>query len=741
MATATVTATIGDDRDATEQRPTMEGDHVGEGKMDASPAGTEEDRQRQSYYERLASDPWEADRALGALQHEDSTEWIDEAAAILRAVCNRPATQQDGSEASRSTERHKVYGYRSLLKRLGIPSKRAHARCDSAINDLVALWTALRADPDAIATARSCLKVWPPSRTDIVNLIIDTASPCGRVFGTWWRKIALNKSSSHTALVAALAHAAHASGRRRAMVERRRQRDAAAEGGGDNNDRYLILCMPCVQRHDVAVLVRIARGREADEAGNVLGRMYRRKPTTDISDLPPPLPAPAVESLPTRLRPYAGMIPALLLVALSKSFEHDLCPDTDDEEDYEYWQNFVRNGGEDDDDYDDYSDGRRLLTDKDFFPRYPEHWTREPCDAVCSVIAEAAKSSIDGTNDSGIPPRVIQAHAPATATLHGARHAWLGECELERLLAVAAAQHALSLFASTRARYGWLADTDTRVHEDGPGPRYICASRTRSLLSQSRSAIVRSEARLASALPSLPVEVADPLAFDVWLAECADARDTTKNGYDDALFEVVGDDNTDGDGQSPQPADRLLDVARHWGFEPSAAQIREPRVLCGALARHAVVRAMPGGDRFAQPPTTPRVGPPLLTTAEHDAIVEVCMGPSHRRFLWTPDVDGLIDRVIEDDPWLSEAFGPDSAAPVAADVVVRVRAVVAEANEQYNVRVDGTTSEANNGIDTHCQILVALAALRSGHDDLCAKHIADGGSARAIGGPLDALYP
>nr|UMO78166.1 hypothetical protein [Pandoravirus belohorizontensis] len=255
--------------------------------------------------------------------------------------------------------------------------------------------------------------------------------------------------------------------------------------------------------------------------------------------------------------------------------------------------------------------------------------------------------------------------------------------------------------------------------------------RSETLLSQARHAIARGRARiplLAAGL--LPVEIADPLALDIWLVEC----ERIAHAGDNNLYT-----------HAPQNAERLHDVARYWGVEPTAAQMQSPRLLCGALAGQAVTRAMRGGERF-DPASVARVGPPMLTAAEEDAAADTYTAPRGRRFAWTPDVVDLVHGAVGADPWLDDVTG-DTPFDDDDAIVRRACAIVAEANERYNVKPDPTQDDANprtsaprSDIETRVQAVLAIAALRSGLA-VSAADLADAGSVAALLAPLDALFP
>nr|UMO78170.1 hypothetical protein [Pandoravirus belohorizontensis] len=674
---------------------------------DAETAGM--DRWRQ-HLECVAGNPWYATQALRSNRNDgDAGEWIADATAMLRAICavrpTAPCHEGDAVKRQENTEKQ----FRHLLSTLDIPPGRDGVRgCALAVANLTALWEALAADSDAVDAARAYLTDWPPSRSTVASLLVDiTRGCCGHRSVARYIEIASNASLSPRVLIETLGDAARSAARMRATHETERFRDPMA---CDDGAQYLLLFTEGDRTYDTATLVCIARGNAADGVGTLLGRIHRQQIEADSSDLPAALPAPSVGSLPLRLRPYVGFIPALLVVVAVKCAAANPDGRVSGRRGNGFW--------------------REHVDDKDLFPRCPPAWRTAPMTSVCSPMRP-----ID--SPARIPPRVICAHVRTPRGLAGAQYAWLSECELERALAVIAGQHVASLFCLAHARYGQLARTDANNDSDSvfvgddnqdvqhapPLPR---AFSPRSLAAQAHDAILRTGARVA--LQSLPAEVADPLAFDMWHHECLMAgRAADDDGHHHA---------------HDTGAYRLFDVARHWGVEPTAAHVDTPRVLCGALAGQAVARAMRGGDRL-DPASVARIGPPLLTTTEHDALSQVCTVPKNRRFLWTPDVVDLVRQIVWDDAWLGEPVGYEA---FDEGVVDRASAVVAGANQRYNVKPDAGTpgvdreAAATGAIETRVQILLAVAALRSGIA-LYADDLADAGSARALLAPLDALFP
>lgn len=629
----------------------------------------------------------DADTCVG-----DGSEWIDRAAGILRALCARP-TLPSPSDSEAKEERE----CRKVLEAAGISYDNDARGRDLAIDDLVAVWQALQADPDAMEAARAYVNTWPPSRSALASLADDMALSYAALalFRCDWI-VASRASSPPTVLVALLGDAARTAAHERATAEKWRFQGPTASCAGAD-DQYLLLHRGHDNYYERAVLVRIARGDTANGVGTLVGRVYR-EPAPESAFALRLLPPLTSASLPPPLRPYFGFVPVLLAAVLDAHDAHE---------------------GE-------------------FFPRCPHLWRRTPCTAVRSLMRVVA-------SPAAIPPAVVRTHMDTAGALFGTRYAWLGAHELQGLLAAAAGSHAASLARlapahadppPTTTAVDGHDDDDATMADEAVQGRNHAPNRTTphdgvtttrrptcppTLAAQSRAAIVRSGARVPLAI--LPTEIADPLAFDIWLAECA-AADAAWNGSSD-----------DREASDPtQGADRLLDVASHWGVQPTTAQEREPHSLCGALAHVAVARGMRGGARFV-PESVARVGPLLLTNDEHAAIAAACAAPKPTRFLWTADPAGLVGRVINDHEWLGEIGG----VSFVHDVVDRARALIVEANDTHNVRPDHPS--AATAIEPRFQILIAIAALRSGLTDLRVDDLADAGAASARLGPLAALFP
>ncbi|AGO85538.2 hypothetical protein psal_cds_1224 [Pandoravirus salinus] len=125
----------------------------------------------------------------------------------------------------------------------------------------------------------------------------------------------------------------------------------------------------------------------------------------------------------------------------------------------------------------------------------------------------------------------------------------------------------------------------------------------------------------------LPMELAEPLAFDMWRRTCAPP--TAERGPDGWL---VG-------------ADRLLDVASLWGVDPTPAERARPDLLCASLAPTAVARGarvlrgrptLPLPDRVA-----PLFGPVILDEVERGAWSRACEGIADPDPALAPTVDGV----------------------------------------------------------------------------------------------------
>lgn len=643
-----------------------------------------QDEDNNSYRTRcIIADPGRASHMIESTRDDDRRDWVGCVRGILCHLCAFPTPGP--SPATIDTTRDR--SYREVLEAAGIPYDGDVRGRITALDDLVAVWRALEADPDALEAARAYVKVWPPSRPALASLAIDIAFPYIPLELGYSEIVARDASRPPAALVAFLGDTARTAAREHATAERWRFQGPTASCADDTGGQFLLVHFDRGPRNEGAILVHVARGDTVSGAGTLVGRMCRQYPSETafaFNRLGVPTGAP----LPPPVRPYAGFVPVLLAAVLDA---HD-----EDETDY--------------------------------FSQSPDIWRRTPCIAVRSLMRVAV-------SPAAIPPAIMRAHVGTLGFLPGTRYAWLGGHELIRLLAAAAGSHVASLARLVPAHADMVTaapderhDDDTRVdHGLGRRLRYDGVTTTRhstcppTLAAQSRAAIVRSGARVPLAL--LPTEIADPLAFDIWLAECAVA---------DAAWNGSSDDREASD--STQGADRLLDVATHWGVQPTAAQERKPHSLCGALAHVAVARGMRGGAQFV-PDSVARVGLPLLTDDEHAAIATACSAPKLRRFLWTPDPAGLVDRVFDGHEWLSEIGG----VSFVHDVVDRARALVVAANDTHNVRPDHPS--AADAIEPRVQILIAIAALRSGLADLQVDDLADAGAASTRLGPLAALFP
>lgn len=762
------------------------------------PDGNDADQtaRRQLYVDRVVAHPWHAGDALQRMRHDSGAhgEWITTAVAILRAVCARVA-----SPSAYGVDKMSCDGYKGLLGRLGIPRTKDLARCERAITRLAALWEALCADRDALDTARVYLDIWPPTRSAIATLSHKVSSSAYAKVG---HKDDCPRAVAHSgpSAVTALGDAVRRCDPLRRVESCVADTEAVSPTPTDGT-RYLILRRRGVRYYDVAILVAVSQHAGTDSAGTLLGRMLRQEPDEDTDGIDP-LPAPARETLPPRLRPYTAFVPALLVAILDHCGVYDPSErDTD-----LIYEHAVDNGEEDlyeeDPGYDggDDYEAEPFLTASDandFFPRHSEHyWTAPLAQTIGALMCDIA-------SPADVPSRIVMTHAAVPDTLHG-QFAWLDERTLLHLLAHLAGRHTLGAFALARSRYGpssVVADDDDDgdgdddddgdhdkdtvakqqdvvgnntgniVHGDGDGimvrhrdggHEAVCrhtrcarprAPRALALLSRRAAATAKAHVPI----DSLPEQIGDPLALDIWLTNCTNSVLAIANNNNGDNSTTHNDDKGNG-GETAGPsgdADSLADVARYWGVETTAAQTESPSLLCGDLAPHVVVRTFPGGERFVSMMTslsmTARVGPPLLTTAECDAIAVACYVSKrsrHRRqpplFVWAADVQTLAQGIVRDDPWLGQFEDKELDA-----VVDRVCVLVAEANEKYNrpkptaatpSPVAVSPAARDESVDTRVQVLIALAAVRSGVP-IDADDLADAHKAAAIGGPLNALYP
>jgi hypothetical protein len=222
-----------------------------------------------------------------------------------------------------------------------------------------------------------------------------------------------------------------------------------------------------------------------------------------------------------------------------------------------------------------------------------------------------------------LPPAAFEATHPrpslSAISFEGAPRAWVGwldACALTNVLA--------QIAASNGADYiGWLD---------------IGVGQPTTLRGLAEQAIMGAAgARFDPSV--LPDELSGPLAFGLWQSTCmseAPQRDPAGN--------LVG-------------ADRLLDVARLWGVEPTETERTRPDLLCASLAPVAISRgaqyrygrpSLPAPQRLA-----PLFGPPLLRDDERQAWADACAGirgPESDR----ADLDEIVDEVYDD---LMRGFG------------------------------------------------------------------------------------
>nr|UDO47624.1 hypothetical protein [Pandoravirus massiliensis] len=615
-----------------------------------------------------------ADFILGSLSdyrgapRSAGREWIDTNADFLRAACDY-ATQPSGPLLSTI-----AYTQKRELEKAGIRPDSDARSCNLAVEDLVNLWETLVGDTDAFEAARAYLDDWPPTADTLVSLAVDMALPSSAPPGEREHALLSGMMAPHATLVRVLGDAARTGQRVRAAAEAQRFSGACA----NDETQYLILRTgPNVE--DMAVLVSIPRGDAARGAGTVIGRMYR-----DIGRYN--LPSPAPDVLSPRIRPYVAFIPALVASALAGDGTPDVEPTS--------WD--------------------------------PDYWRYSPSGVVRSFMEPVA-------SPIAVSPQFVIAHLrDGPESLRGARYAWLDERVLERLLAVGAGQHAASVAIQVPSVYdqrGASNNTSDNDQSNRPAIRYAKRRDTGTapqtfqpspLGARALNAIVRSGLRVH--LESLPAEVADPLAYGIWRAECASTAVDESDRF-----------------VSLPTSDRLLDVSRYWGVNPTDDQARHPQLLCGVLARGAVTDNMVGGARLSQQRVA-RIGPPLLTAAERAAVNAVCAAPRDTRFVQEPDLDVLFDTVFAIDPWIAEATGEE---PLVDAVIDRARHLISQANEIYNVKQDESPQALPldaQGLSADTQALAAIAALRSGLE-VTVDDLADAGSVCTLLAPLDALFP
>nr|UDO47033.1 hypothetical protein [Pandoravirus massiliensis] len=114
-------------------------------------------------------------------------------------------------------------------------------------------------------------------------------------------------------------------------------------------------------------------------------------------------------------------------------------------------------------------------------------------------------------------------------------------------------------------------------------------------------------------LSTLPTELAQPLALDLWRHTCG-----SETAERDGAGRLVG-------------SDRLLDVAAFWDMQPSAAERARPDLLCASLAPTAVAYAAQRLAGHWEPSITnvrwpPSFGRPDIGEDESEAWKRACAG-------------------------------------------------------------------------------------------------------------------
>ncbi|AGO83210.1 hypothetical protein pdul_cds_959 [Pandoravirus dulcis] len=224
------------------------------------------------------------------------------------------------------------------------------------------------------------------------------------------------------------------------------------------------------------------------------------------------------------------------------------------------------------------------------------------------LAVRAAMASVPSWAD--LPPAVLNAVRPWSpgriVRLDGRSKtwvAWLDACSLALLLAQMAG-------ADAGATAIQLYRPDARP----PAEPFAPVTRVETLMRLAHEAAVgATHARFDPT--GLPLELAEPLAFDMWRRTCASP--TAERGLDGRL---VG-------------AERLLDVAALWGVEPTPAERARPDLLCASLAPTAVAhgaRVLRGRVTLPLPDAVaPLFGPLILDELERGA--------------WSRACDGLVD--------------------------------------------------------------------------------------------------
>ncbi|AGO84864.1 hypothetical protein psal_cds_827 [Pandoravirus salinus] len=544
-------------------------------------------------------------------------------------------------------------------------------------------------DRDAAEGVRqfSWIKQWPPTHYEAADAYADALGLSRRQLdgddddsGINREEMyfeALNRAidSEPRAMVVALGQAFRDRARQRAEAALDRERNAADSSLGGaytgwpavadcalSPYEYLIVASPLWQE-TMATLIAVPRPSRAAEglAPHVLGRVYNRHYERMANKLPGDLPAPAPGLLQPALQPYALAVPALLEAAADA-------------------QSFAQWGGG------GYMDDAQKAA---------EARTREANKSVVTRAFDPIVARLRWLDSrSQLPPEVTPLLVAKPSPY--AQYVWLNECQLATALSVALGRNAAVAAAPYIGllREGYLGRRVPGIVVDHTNEdrakRQRTSARTRTpatLEAVVRGALARSRAPVP--IEALPPALQDTLGFDVWQRTCA-ARAPRSNATASARNRFAP----------------LVDVTRAWDIPPSQAQLQEPQLLCGDLAREAIQRGMERGAVLA--PRATRLGAPFVTSAERRAAEAVCYDTDPARPFERADV-ATITEAARDALHNVLGYKPKGAYEDTVNAVVRL---VSEANSLYGVS-DGLDDEANPR-DVATQVVLALLALRSG---------------------------
>lgn len=223
-------------------------------------------------------------------------------------------------------------------------------------------------------------------------------------------------------------------------------------------------------------------------------------------------------------------------------------------------------------------------------------------------------------------------------------------------------------------------------------------------------------------LSTLPVELAQPLALDLWQRTCG-----TETAERDDDGRLVG-------------SDRLYDVAAFWGVQPDTAERARPDLLCASLAPTAIAYAAQRLSGQWEPTTTTTSvkvrWPPLFGRSD--------IGEDERE-AWKRACGGMVD-VVGDDM--------DVSSP--ADAVARAYQEIQDSMAEERTQTGADNMEAAVGLVARADAYarqhervgpslldkarLALLAMRFGVD-VAPGDLATFGSACAALGPAAILTP